>query len=142
MTLVIDASVVIKWYVTENDSAIAETLLDTEETFLVPDLLFAECASILTKIVRQKALTPERALVIIEAIKDGPFMIIPNSRIAADALRVAMSNSAGVSAYDASYVALADLFNTSFITADEKLVRKLAGTPSASKVRLLGDYTN
>jgi len=52
MTLVVDASVVIKWYITESDSAIAETLLDAEETFLVPDLLFAECASILTKLVR------------------------------------------------------------------------------------------
>src|SRR3954470_20737200 len=128
MTLVIDASVVIKWYVTESDSDSAARLLDVEENFLVPDLLFAECASILAKLVRRGTLTPERALIIVHAIMDGPFMIVPNSRIADDALKLELSTSTGVSAYDASYVALADLFNTRCITADRKLADKLRAT--------------
>jgi len=45
-----------------------------------------------------------------------------------------------VSAYDASYVALAMRLNVQCITADQKLVQKLAGTPASDHVRLLADY--
>jgi len=73
---------------------------------------------------------------------DGPFLIVPNSRIADDALKLALSHSAGVWAYDASYVALADLFNTRCITANRKLFNKLQGSPFGRNITLLADYTN
>jgi len=87
-------------------------LLDAEESFLAPDLLFAECASILAKLVRRGTMTDVRALKIVEEITDGPFTRVSNAQIADDALRIALSNATVVSPYDASYVALAMLLNT------------------------------
>ena len=54
-----------------------------------------------------------------------------------DALDLAVAT--GLSAYDASYVALAMRIDKIFITADGKLFQKLAGTPSANQVRLLAE---
>jgi len=140
MALVIDASVVIKWYVTENDSDAATALLDAEQNFLAPDLLFAECASILAKLVRRGAMTTQRSLEIIAAIIDGPFATVTNAQLVDDALRISLS-APGVSPYDAQYVALAILFNTNCVTADRKLVERLRGMP-ANHVTLLADYVH
>ena len=50
--LVIDASVVIKWFVTEPHSEAALRLLDIEKRFLAPDHVFAETANAIWKHVR------------------------------------------------------------------------------------------
>lgn len=140
MTQVIDASVVIKWYVKENDSDAATVLLDAEQSFLAPDLLFAECASILTKLVRRGTLRGASALEIIAGIIDGPFTTVTNAQIADDALGISLS-ATGVSPYDASYVALAMLFDMNCVTADRRLVERLPGMP-AYHVSLLADYVH
>jgi len=140
MPRVIDASVVIKWYVIEHDSQEAITLLDSEESFLAPDLLFAECASIVAKLVRRGTMTTTRALDIVNALVDGPFTTVTSAQIANDALRIALSSPAAVSPYDASYIALAMRLNTRCITADRKLIEKLRGTSAADHVTLLSDY--
>jgi len=142
MAHVIDASVVIKWYVIEVDSDAATDLLNAEENFLAPDLLFAECASILAKLVRRGTMTATRALEIIVTLMDGPFTVVANRQIADDALEIALSTPANVSPYDASYVALAVRLNTRFITADRKVFNKLQGSPFGKHVSLLADYTN
>jgi predicted nucleic acid-binding protein len=128
MAYVIDASVVIKWYVAESDSDAATALLDAEESFLAPDLLFVECASILAKLVRRGTMTIAKALEVVVAIMDGPFSTVATGQIADDALRISLSSSAAVSPYDASYVALAMRLDTRCITADRKLVERLDGT--------------
>ncbi len=142
MPHVIDASVVIKWYTTEADSDAATDLLYAEENFLAPDLLFAECASILAKFVRRGTMTAARALEIIVILMEGPFTVVANRQIADDALQIALSTSGNVTPYDASYVALAVRMNTRLITADRKLFNKLQGSPYGKHVALLADYTN
>lgn len=49
---VVDASVVIKWFVPENYSEYADRLLNNSYNLLVPDLLIAEVCNILWKKVR------------------------------------------------------------------------------------------
>jgi predicted nucleic acid-binding protein len=142
MARVIDASVVIKWYVAEPDSDLASALLDAERNFLAPDLLFAECASILAKLVRRGTMTAARAMEIVAALMDGPFTTVTNGQIADDALRIALSCAAVVTPYDASYVAVAVRLDTICITADRKLFNKLQGSPFGKHVALLADYTN
>ena len=60
-TLVIDASIAIKWVVEEPGTAAALSLLE-KARLIAPELLLAECANILWKKVRGKELTPEEAL--------------------------------------------------------------------------------
>jgi len=137
---VVDASVVIKWYVPEDNYEAARAMRTAETALAAPDLLFVETANILWKLVRRSEMTASRAIVIIEEVAAAPFITIPNQSLAQDALDLAIAT--GLTAYDASYVALALRLDKILITADEKLVRKLTGTRSANQVRLLGDYTN
>jgi predicted nucleic acid-binding protein len=53
------------------------------------------------------------------------FHIIPTFDLAEDALDIALTN--GISSYDAFYVALSNRIEAPLITADDKLVRSLAG---------------
>ncbi|HEV7488621.1 MAG TPA: type II toxin-antitoxin system VapC family toxin [Thermoanaerobaculia bacterium] len=141
MTLwVVDASVIIKWYVPEGDYEAARAMRTAETALAAPDLLFAETANIVWKLVRRCEMTSSRGIEIIEEIVAAPFITVSNQSLAQDALDLAIAT--GLSAYDASYVALAIRIDKILITADEKLVRKLTGTRSANQVRLLADYTN
>ena len=141
MTLwVVDASVVIKWYVPENGYAAARAMRTAETKLAAPDLLFIETSNILWKLVRRNELAAPRAIEIIEEIAASPFIKFSTQRLVRDELELGIAT--GLSAYDASYVALAMRLDKILITADEKLVRKLAGTRSEKQVRLLADYTN
>jgi predicted nucleic acid-binding protein len=138
--LVLDASVVIKWFIPEGDRRAADELRASGARFAAPDLLFVESANILWKLVRRGEIEPGRAIEVIDEIVAAPWVIHANRSLAPDAIDLALAT--GVSAYDASYVALAARLDTICITADQKLVRKLAGTPSFAHIRLLADYTN
>lgn len=136
MTLwVVDASVVVKWYVPEEDQTSALELREPGVKLAVPDLMFVEAANILWKLARRGEMDPRRAVEIVEEIVASPFVVHSNESLARDALDLALAT--GLSAYDASYVALATRLNVRCITADQKLVRRLAGTKSADHVRLL-----
>jgi len=134
---VVDASVIIKWYVPEDDFAAARALRVPRVRLSAPDLLFIELSNILWKIVRRGDMQPGRAIEIIEEIVASPFITYTTQSLARDAIDLAMTTD--VSAYDASYVALAMRLNVQCITADQKLVQKLAGTPASDHVRLLAD---
>lgn len=141
MTLwVVDASVIIKWYVPEDNYEAARAMRTAETALAAPDLLFSETANILWKLVRRGEMTASRAIEIIEEVAAAPFITISNQSLAQDALDLAIAT--GLTSYDASYVALALRIDKILITADEKLVRKLAGTRGANQVRLLADHTN
>jgi predicted nucleic acid-binding protein len=137
---VVDATVVIKWYVPESNYEAARAMRLPETALAAPDLLFVETANILWKLVRRGEMTASRAIEIIEEVAASPFITISNQSLAQDALDLSVAT--GLSAYDASYVALATRLDKILITADEKLVRKLAGTRATNQVRLLADYTN
>jgi predicted nucleic acid-binding protein len=137
---VVDASVIIKWYVPEDGYESARAMRTAETALAAPDLLFSEMANILWKLVRRGEMTASRGIEIIEEVVAAPFITVSNQSLAQDALDLAVAT--GLTAYDASYVALAMRLDKILITADEKLVRKLAGTRSANHVQLLADYTN
>jgi predicted nucleic acid-binding protein len=127
---VVDASVGIKLFVTEELSEEAVTLFDglAQEPpihLYVPDLFYPECTNILWKYVRRHDYPAEQARDAIRTLCDLSLRPIASSLFLSDALDLALARE--VSAYDASYVALADNLGVPFITADNKLVRKLEG---------------
>jgi len=58
---VVDASVVIKWFVPEILEAEAKRWLDSSNVFYAPDLLLPECGNILWKKARLKEITEAEA---------------------------------------------------------------------------------
>lgn len=131
---VVDASTAIKLYLTEPLSAEAATLFGlltaTPAAELhVPDLFYAECGNILWKQVRRGNCNAAQATAFEASLRALSLQRTPTFDLIADALSVALTHD--VTAYDACYVALAARLGVSFVTADQKLVQRLAGTPLA-----------
>jgi predicted nucleic acid-binding protein len=127
---VVDASVVIKWFVPEMHSEAARRLLTLPHQYVAPDLLFAETANTVWKKIRRGELTSARGRQLVEDIGRIAVDTIPCRALAEDAH--AMANATGRSVYDSLYLALAIRLNTSMITADDRLVAALAAFPLAA----------
>lgn len=138
--LVVDASVAVKLFVDEELSQETDRLFRrlTETPparFFVPDLLFPECANILWKYVRFGYDSQQARQDIFD------LLLLPLQPVAAAELLDVTFDLAvelDITAYDASYVALAKSLEIPLITADRRLSRKLASTDL--EVRWLGDF--
>lgn len=136
--LVVDASAAVKLFLPEALSENAERLFEARQREIhVPDLLYAECANVLWRASRQLRLSSATVLGHIEDLLAMELSRVPTSSLAAQALRIALAHD--ISVYDGCYVAAASELRLPLVTADEKLVRKLA--KSRYDVRWLGDFT-
>ena len=68
MTLVVDASVAVKWLVDEPDHLAARTLLERSEQLHAPDFVFVETANVLWKKVLRCELTAQQAVEGVELV--------------------------------------------------------------------------
>ena len=142
MNLVIDASVLIKFYVPEILSDRAERLLAKLEKkdidLLAPDLIYPETGNALCKKQRLKELTRSEVEEITDAILSLPLKIESSQPLLPLAVDIAITY--GITVYDASYLSLAKVYETTLITADRKLVDVLAKTDLKDSVIWLGSY--
>ncbi len=120
--VVIDASVAIKWVVEEEGTTEALAVLEGYP-LSAPDLIVAECANILWKKVRRGELTPDEALLAADLLQRAELEILPTRALlhAATHLAVDLDHPA----YDCVYLALAQDHGWPFVTADDRLRRKL-----------------
>ena len=119
--LVIDASVVIKWFIEEKDSAKALLLKDNHingKTILIaPDLLIYEVANVL---LFSKIFTPLEIKGCLQDLYELEIDLInPSIDFVLSAIELAFNKQ--ISIYDASYLALAKELDIKLITADKKL---------------------
>lgn len=117
MTLVIDASVAVKWVLPEPDSQIAREVVGAEP-LLAPDFLMLECANVLAQNVRRRRLTDTQAQGGLRRIAAAGVRLIPSGPLVTQAQQLASALSA--SAYDALYLALALAEDISLLTADAR----------------------
>jgi len=126
--IVVDSSVVIKWFVTEPLSDASRRVLDGyqsgEFTLIAPDVLAAEIGNIVWKKYRFQGLAKADAEQIITAFRELNIELTPTIELLAEALRIAMIHERTV--YDALYIALSERENCVYITADERLVNALS----------------
>ncbi len=123
----LDASVVLKWFVPEVHSDAARRLLDAPHQYLAPDLLFPEAGNAIWKKVRRGELTPEEAQRLVADLSRVAVDTIATRGLIADAY--ALAGATGRSVHDSTYVALAVRLETQLITADDRLERALAAHP-------------
>lgn len=135
-SLVIDASVALKWVVTEPGSEEAALLLDElaagTVVLLAPEHLVGEVANGLRKRVAQNVLTVEDAYAALDAIAHLELTFVGGAGRWFPCLASAIEW--GITTYDALYMLLARDFNAELVTADQRLHAAVTGLP----VRLLG----
>jgi len=121
---VIDASVVIKWFIEEIDSDLAVSLKDSHirrETILwAPDLLLCEVTNIL--VLSNLFNTNEVQKCLQNLFELEIDLINPSPDLMFSAIELASYNK--ITVYDAFYLAIAKEFNIKLITADKKLFSK------------------
>jgi len=135
---VVDASVAVKWFLDENESAEARLLLARDYRLTAPDLVFAEAANILWKRVRRKEMTPTQAQSVQLGLFDIPIDVFEIAALTSDALRLAAETNATV--YDCMYLALALRNGFLLVTADQRLCRRLADGPYGAPVVPLAEF--
>lgn len=122
---VLDASVVLKWFVSENDSDKAEALRSEyylgQRDIIVPDLILYEISNALNY---HPDFKPSEIKTAIQTLFDiGIEIVTPTQMLMSKAIDIASENN--VTCYDASYFALAQDLQIDFITADQKFYNKL-----------------
>jgi predicted nucleic acid-binding protein len=136
---VVDASVVVKWFVPEIHSDKARRLLTLSHEYFAPDVLLAEAANTIWKKVRRRELRPE----------DGRRLVVDIGRIAVDAIpcRLLVDDACALAVttertvYDCLYLALAVRLDALMLTADERLMAGLAHLrPLARHLQLIQTF--
>ena len=122
-TLVIDASIAVKWVVEEDGTAEALTLRRRAK-LIAPELLTAECANILWKKVQRNELSKDEALLAARLLQAADIEFLPTHSLLEAAMQIAIELNHA--AYDCLYLALATERECRFVTADERFVRKLS----------------
>lgn len=123
MSLIVDASIAVKWYADEPFSKAAELLL-TRTDLAAPSLILAEVGNALSKRVRRGASSPEQATMAMEQLPRSFETLEP---IEALYLR-AMANAVNLRhpIYDCFYLALAERDRSAIVTANQRMAT-LAG---------------
>ena len=135
--LVVDSSVVIKWFVPEVHSDDALRYLDPNLDRDAPDLLLAEVSNILWKKVGRGDLTAPQAEKVAQDVEQADVNIHPMGQLFRPALCLALVT--GRSAYDSTYLALAEALATRVVTADRRFYNALQGGPYAHLVLWIED---
>jgi predicted nucleic acid-binding protein len=120
--LVIDASIAVKWVI-EEDGTPQALMLRQQAKLIAPDLLMAECANILWKKVQRNELSKEEALLAAKLLQGAEIELLPTRSSMEAATRIAIELDHP--AFDCVYLALAIDNGCKFVTADERLLRRL-----------------
>ena len=127
MTIVVDASVALRWCFQLNGSDRAEELLRSDDHLIAPDLVIAEITNAAWKFVIFDRMKAESAISAIHEVVKAFEELVPTSVLKDRALEIAIELRHP--AYDCFYLALAEREISSFVTADDRLMRRCAGTP-------------
>jgi len=136
-TLVVDASIVIKWVFPELYSAAARRILSEGYELLAPDLLWPEVGNVLWKRFKAGEISADEARELLQDVKRFPIITFPSFALLGVALDIA--TQFGRSVYDSLYLALAVSQACRLATSDRSLYQGLRRGPLAPALLWIED---
>ena len=128
-SFILDASVGIKCLFTEELTEKAKSLLlkfkQNKIKIIVPELFYSEVANTCWLKSRKKLITPAEAIEGLDYLAGLPFKRYSDFELADVALENALRFN--ISAYDGLYLALAEVYVTPLVTADDALLKACRG---------------
>ena len=116
--IVLDASAVIEWLLkTRRGSKIDQRLFSKPVALQAPHLLDVEVAQVLRRYAREGIITGQRGHEALEDLSDLPVNGYPHNFLMPRVWELRMS----LTAYDAVYVALAEVLEAPLLTCDAKI---------------------
>lgn len=135
---VLDASVIVKWYLDEPGSEAARSLQGASLTIAAPHLLLLEVGNVLWKHVRRGGLDSPTAGRILDALAEAPIQWHDDASLHREAFTIA--ESTGRTVYDCLYLSLATRKDCPLITADRKFFDAIQGGPYGPSSRWIEDF--
>jgi predicted nucleic acid-binding protein len=120
MTLVVDASVAVKWVLPEPDSEKAATLRARNEELIAPSLVHAEIGSALWRATLRGDMSIAEARTLLRLATAHFRRMIPLEELAERAIELAAQLRHPI--YDCFYLALAEHERCALVTFDRRLV--------------------
>ncbi len=115
---VVDASVAVEYLLRTPSGRRIENVIHDRQ-LAAPEMLDAEILSILRRHVASEKVPASRAETLLRDLEAVPIRRVPHRRLVVTAWK----HRHNVSAYDALYVALAELLDAPLLTADGRLMR-------------------
>jgi len=116
--IVLDASAAIEWLLlTPAGQRIDARLAEQDETLHAPHLIDVEVAQVLRRFVMAGSITANRGREALQDLVDLPLTRYPHDMLLARAWAL----RSNLTAYDATYVALAEALDATLLTCDAKI---------------------
>jgi len=125
-TVVLDASVAVKWFLPEIHQAESFDLLKSNPVLIAPEFLKVEFDSILSKWCRSGRLNYEKAEEVRSVFKKIKIYFVDLKDIADISFEV--SAKLPVTYYDTLYLCTAKLYKCKMVTFDRKLLKSVEGS--------------
>lgn len=132
MAYIIDASVILKWFIPEEHSERALRLKDSDARLHAPAFLTLEVGNVLSKKRRRGELTTRDAEDIWRAFRRAPIRRYADEMLVLAAFDLAHHTKQSL--YDSLYLALAMQLNLTFLTADRKFYNGLQHSEYRSRL--------
>ncbi len=136
--LVVDASIIVKIFVDEPGSVIAADLVRRGTELRVPAHAFAEAMEVVARKMARDLVPPDQVISIVAVLRSN-FVVVPLDDLLIPAIQLSIRT--GASVYDCLYVALAASLDCRLVTADRRLIAKLAETEHAALMADLNSFT-
>jgi predicted nucleic acid-binding protein len=134
-SLVVDASVAVAWFLPLVETERANAILRSGDHLFAPELVIAEIANAAWKAATFHGTPPQAAKEIVREASRFFSELVPLTALKNRALVIALELRHPI--YDCFYLALAEMRDIEFITADDRLLRRCATTPFSARTKAL-----
>lgn len=134
----IDANIMVKWYVAEEHReqavALARKCHHAGIEIIAPSFAIVEATSAVRRKVHRGVMSPSEGLLTVGLLLRAQVVPFEIRDLCMDAWRLAETYKRPT-LYDAYYLALAELRDCEFWTADERLINSVAGLPFVKHIK-------